>query len=245
MSRNRAALNAICLLMVSFIGCKSSQPSKTELDNVPRADTGILRLIPITGQIELLQPAKIPAINAGSGKIALAVTNDAGLRTLAHIADGSVTYLMPPEQARKFAAKYGEDRYVFSSGHNLNFISKSSPREWIETAIRNQLTKSGVKVETGGVEASETGVIARVSNLVLQVGAKGMGITASATVSFNVSLTSNAQQTAHRQITGQIVDMRAGLAGTPSDYAKALQAALEDALTQFARFVEQTAVSNK
>src|SRR5690349_14701231 len=120
MSKNHALLNALWLLMmVSFAGCKSTPPpSKVELDQVPRADSGVFRLIPITGQIEFRQPAKIPPINAGNGKVTLSVTNDPGLRTLAHIADGSVIYLMSPEQARKLAAKYGEDRYVFSHGHN-------------------------------------------------------------------------------------------------------------------------------
>lgn len=241
MSPTHTPLNVpLLLLLVCFAGCKSTRPEKAELDDVPRVDTGILRLIPITGEIELRQPAKIPHIKVASGKLQLAVTNDPGLRTLGHVADGSITYLMSRQQAQKMAAKHGEDCYLFSHGHNLNFISKSAPREWIQSAIKDQLTQSGVNVETDLGGAANRGIIVAVRNLVLKIGAKGMGITTSATVSFDVSLMTNGVQVGRREITGQVIDMRAGMAGTTGDYAKAFQAALEDALTHCARFIEQT-----
>jgi hypothetical protein len=208
------------------------------LDEVARVDRGILRFIPLTGEIELKQPARIQNIKVPPAGVALIVTNDPGLRTLGHIADGSVTYLLPPEQARQLAAKHGAEAYMFSHGHNLNFVSKPGPREWIQTAVSAQLTQSGLNIRAD-TSAADRILCVSVRNLTLKIAGKGIGIAASASVTLDVSITTNGGQAARRDITGQKADLSLGMVGSPGGYAKAFPPALEDALAQLAAFVEQ------
>ena len=229
-------------LVVCFVGCKSTAPQKSELDEITHVryePIPFLGSIPIKERIELRKPANTPRIRPASGKVHLTVKNGPGLRTLGHVADGSVTYLLSTDEARKLAAKESADQYIFSHVPKWNVISKFPPKEWIEQAIKNQLLQSGFQVESGGNDADRA-IIIEVNNLVVRQGSKGFTMRVGASVGFTVSLKKNGQEVGQREVVGEKPDMGAGVVATQRDNAKALQAALEDGLSRFAQFVEQT-----
>ncbi len=224
------------------MGCASSAPSHSwELDQARQARPRplIQRWIRITEKIELRQPANIPRIGSGAGRVQLRVNDSPSLRTLGHVADGSVAYLLSSKEARKLSAKHGADCYIFSHLPKWDIISESPPRQWVGLAIKEQLLRSGFAVKGGGVVTDRV-VLVEVNSLVLREGSGTWTLSVAASVGLKVSLQRDGRQIAQREIVGGTSDIPVGMVKTNNDNAKALQDALEDALVKVAQFIEQT-----